>query len=99
MVDRQLPVPVAFSDYEMSNQETPMVQEAITISEDRYSSEEKDDSPKKKWLPAGKKADRSDPELRNLSNTYFWERRNILLQMLESYTDDQTVLIISTPKS
>ena len=25
---------------------------------------------KKKWLPAGKKADKSDPELQNLSNSY-----------------------------
>lgn len=54
---------------------------------------------KKKWLPAGKKADKSDPELQNLSNSYFWERRNILLQMLESYTDDQAVLITATEKS
>lgn len=55
-------------------------------------------SPKKKWLPAGKKADKSDVELQNLSNTYFWERRNILLQMLESYTDDDALLITATPK-
>ena len=30
---------------------------------------------------------------------YFWERRNILLQMLESYSDDDAVLITSTEKS
>ena len=71
-------------------------------------------SQKKKWLPAGKKADKSDPELQNLSNSYispelfififclilyFWERRNILLEMLKSYTDDDTILISATEKS
>lgn len=54
---------------------------------------------KKKWLPAGKKADKSDPELRNLSNSYFWERRNIFLQMLDSYHDDEVTLIKATPKN
>ena len=52
----------------------------------------------KKWLPAGKKADKSDPELNMLSNTYFWERRNILLQMLDNYSDDNTIIIKATPK-
>uniref|UniRef100_A0A7S3KST7 AP2/ERF domain-containing protein n=1 Tax=Euplotes crassus TaxID=5936 RepID=A0A7S3KST7_EUPCR len=33
-----------------------------------------------------------------LSNTYFWERRNILLQMLENYIDDNAVIIQATPK-
>lgn len=67
--------------------------ESSTISNDVASKQ------KKKWLPAGKKADRSDPELRNLSNSYFWERRNILLQMLESYNDDEAILIKATPKA
>mmetsp|Transcript_14433 Transcript_14433/g.12706 ORF Transcript_14433/g.12706 Transcript_14433/m.12706 type:complete len:236 (-) Transcript_14433:74-781(-) len=52
----------------------------------------------KKWLPAGKKADKSDPELNMLSSTYFWERRNILLQILDNYLDDNTITIKATPK-
>ena len=50
----------------------------------------------KKWIPAGKKADKSDPKLNMLSNTYFWERRNILLQMLENFTDENALIIKAT---
>jgi hypothetical protein len=71
----------------------------ITPNEQTTISHDANSAPKKKWLPAGKKADKSDPELRNLSNTYFWERRNILLQMLDSYHDDEAVLIKATAKA
>ena len=54
---------------------------------------------KKKWFPAGKQAQKFDPELAKLSNAYFWERRNVLLQLLASYQDDSTLLIRSTSKS
>lgn len=77
----------------------PQGMREYTISSDESFRMSRNQPPKKKWLPAGKKADRSDPELQNLSNTYFWERRNILLQMLESYADDNAVLITSTQKS
>ena len=92
-------VPVAYNRSDFANYECftgPFTHnETSTVSQ---TTSPKLTSSKKKWLPAGKKADRSDPELRNLSNSYFWERRNILLQMLESYHDDEAILIKSTPK-
>lgn len=66
------------------------------ISDD--SEESRSKSLKKRWLPAGK-SKKADPELENLSNTYFWERRNILLKMLESYSDNEAILISATPKT
>jgi hypothetical protein len=100
LVNRHLPLPnTCFSTQSQPCEQIRTLPEVEMEYEDNYSSDDRENSPKKKWLPAGKKADKSDPELIKLSNTYFWERRNILLQMLESYPDDNAILITATAKS
>ena len=53
---------------------------------------------RQKWFPASRTTQKNDPQLAQLSQSYFWERRTVLLQLLNSYESLETVLIRATPK-
>lgn len=95
---KQLVVPFEISE-SVHDSLTSQPKEDENLEEQKVNYFRESGTLKRKWLPASKKTQSTNPQLQTLSSTYFIERRKMLLQMLEAYTDDDSFLITSTPKS